>query len=345
MQNKENKLLNWAIDRIQKEYKDDICLLIGNAPLHRNPDQNNCYMDYFVPATERGNQFAQTFIIEGLGYDIYPRSWERLEHMANLDDYNTTCLGYGEILYARSDADKERFFAIQQKLKENLSNTSFMYRKALEKLDVAMEIYQTVAFEEQLGRVRTGAGFIADYLSCAVAFINHTYFKYSQVEQPAELSAMKELPDRFLAYYDAIIQAKTADQLRELSHSMIAATRRFLKKHRPAGAPKGNADFAQLADWYQELSYTWARIYFWCDRNDRQKVFVWGCMLQQELNTVTEEFGLQPMDLMGVYQAGDLEPVRRRAQELERYIVQQIKSHGVQLKTYDTVEEFISQNS
>ena len=74
-------------------------------------------------------------------------------------------------------------------------------------------------------------------------------------------------------------------------------------------------------------------------------MFVWGCMLQQELNTVTEEFGLQPMDLMGVYQAGDLEPVRRRAQELERYIVQQIKSHGVQLKTYDTVEEFISQNS
>ena len=34
---------------------------------------------YFIPKTERAYSFARTFMIEGVGYDIYPMSWERLE--------------------------------------------------------------------------------------------------------------------------------------------------------------------------------------------------------------------------------------------------------------------------
>jgi len=36
---------------------------------------------------------AQTFIIGGVGNDLYPRSWERMERTASLDDRATLCLG------------------------------------------------------------------------------------------------------------------------------------------------------------------------------------------------------------------------------------------------------------
>lgn len=57
---------------------------------------------------------------------------------------------------------------MQAKLQENLRDPEFIFKKALEKLNVAMEIYQTIMFEDGIGKVRMAAGFIADYLSVAV---------------------------------------------------------------------------------------------------------------------------------------------------------------------------------
>jgi len=76
-----------------------------------------------------------------------------------------------------------------------------------------------------------------------------------------------------------------------------------------------------------------------------QKVFVWGCMPQQELNTVKEEFGLNDMDLMGYYSAAEVGPFVKRAKELEAYVTAQVKSHGVSLNAYASVDEFILKNS
>lgn len=219
METTNNKLLNWAIGKIEKEYKDDVCLLIGNDHLQHEPDADGVYLDYFIPANEKAYNLGKTFIIDGIGYDLYPRSWERIESMANLDDYNPTLLGYAQILYYRNEEDKNHFLAMQDKLKENLKTPTFMFKKALEKLSVAMEIYQTMMFEDAPYKVRMAAGFIADYLSVAVACINQTYFKYSQINQMTELSAMTDIPENFTQYYQAIIHADSVDELKKLKIS------------------------------------------------------------------------------------------------------------------------------
>lgn len=346
MKTANEKLLNWAIDKIEKEYKDDVCLLIGNGQFKLEHDVDGPSVDYFVPANEKAYRLAKTFIIDGIGYDLYPRSWERIENMANLDDYNPTCLGYAEILYYRSEEDKDRFHAMQAKLQENLRNTELMFKKALEKLNVAMEIYQTMMFEDRMGKVRMAAGFIADYLSVAVAFVNQTYFKYSQINQMAELSAMKEIPQNFMQYYTAIIHADSVDELKNLCHVMILSTRKFMSNKKPKDENKVcSENFHNLADWYQELCYTWRRIYYWCGQRNALKAFVWACYLQQELDIVKEEFGLKEMDLCGSYSAENLSYLERRAEELERYIVEKIHNHGVELDEYKSIEDFIEKNS
>ena len=101
----------------------------------------------------------------------------------------------------------------------------------------------------------------------------------------------------------------------------------------------------RLTDWYQELCYTWRRIYYWCDQRDAEKVFVWGCSLQRELDIVKLEFGLNEMDLLGRYSAENLMDFRIRAEELEKYIVSEIIKHGVVLDEYNSVEDFLMKNS
>ncbi len=349
--NTADKLLAWVLKKIEKEYPEDVALLLGydldELEHGANGGPFQYYkgpFDYFVPATEKGCALAKTFIIDGTGYDLYPRSWERVERMANLDDYNTCCLGDATILYSRSQGDRERFLGFQKQLQCNLENPEFMFQKALEKLEVAMNLYQTMMFEEALGELRMAAGYIADFLSVSVAFVNGTYFKHSQINQLAELEQMKSLPENFIPYYRSIISAGSGDELKNLSHLIIRSTRKFLNQNRPAAQEAYNQDFQGLADWYQELSYTWRRIDQKCYDKDAQKAFIWGCMLQHELDIVGAEYGLQAMDLLGVYDAADLSALHKRAKELEEYILCEIRGHDVRLASYATVEEFLAEN-
>jgi len=342
----QKELTDWAIAQIQKKYKDDIALLIG-IPGHSLEDDchGECF-DYFVPANENGNKLAQTFIIDGVGHDLYPRSWKRIENMAEFNDDFTNGLADAKILYSRNDEDKKHFVEFQEKLMENLKNKDFMFKKALEKLDTAMEIYRTMVFEDSLYKVKMGAGFIAYYLSIAVAFINGTYFKQRLDLETVELSQMKEIPDNFIAYFEQIVKTNSVEELKELSYEIISTARKFLVAHKLFKSEKSKMPiYNDLAAWYEEMSLTWRRIYYYCDTDNYQRAFPDALNLQHELNIIKEEFGLQEMDLLGSFDATNLSELKQRAQELERSIVSEIESHGVAINKYDTLEQFLAKNS
>lgn len=66
------------------------------------------------------------------------------------------------------------------------------------------------------------------------------------------------------------------------------------------------------------------RIYYYCDQKDVFNSFSWGCLFQQEFDSIQEDFGLAAMDLMGVFDHGNLSAFRMRWQRnisllLKRY--------------------------
>ncbi|ODU58357.1 MAG: hypothetical protein ABT01_00590 [Clostridium sp. SCN 57-10] len=337
------KLTGWAIEKIKTEYPQDVALLVAVKGHSTNGDGHGECFDYFVPATERGKELSQTFIIDGVGHDLYPRTWERTERTAALDDWATTCLSNAEILYSRTPKDVERFEEIRRTLYRNLENREFMYRKALEKLDMAMNLYRTMMFESAPYKLRMAAGYIADYLSRAVAYLNGTFFQQPSASQIAQVEALPTQPEGFAGYCRAVIAAKTGEELKALAWLLIDTTRRFAAAHKPERKePHAAADFANLADWYQELCLTWRRLRYYCDLGDSEMAFDDACNLQSELLIVGEEFGLREMDLLGVFDAADLKPLSERSDELERYIVSEIEGHGVVIRRYHSVDEFLS---
>lgn len=336
-----SRLKEWAINKIKAEYPDDVALLIAVDGASINGDGHGEPFDYFVPATERGNELAQTFIIDGVGYDLYPRSWERTERTASLDDPATPCLGNARILYSRSKEDENHFERIRKKLFDNLADSVFVYKKALENLDVAMNLYKTMMFEDRLYRVRGLAGYIYHYLTISVACLNNTYRKDWHNGIVKEVSRWKELPDRFMEYYQAILAASAAGELKSLAHLLITSTRQFVSRHKPQ---KNQAikepDYTRLADWYQELRTWWNRLYFFCSVKDGDAAFLEAFQLQNELDIVGEEFAIGEMDLLGCFDLKNLDLISRRAAELENVIVSTIKGKGVTIRQFDTLEAF-----
>jgi hypothetical protein len=330
----------WVIDTVKRDYVEDIALIVSHTTL-RLDDQEKT-VSYFVPITERGCQFGRTFILNGEGFDIWGINWERLEKFADLDEYNITCLADGEILYARTAEDARRFENLKKRQEKNLSDRATMRKCALTAYAQAKNIFLEMLFAEN-SDAKMSAGYVLDYLAQAIAFSNLRYFKKAQTAQIEELSSMQSIPEDFLRIYRRIIEEPDVEIQKKLCYEAIRMIQQFLEAQPPLNeeGEKNKADFQMLADWYAELSYTWLRIRYYAKMNDAVKVYMWGIMLQQELNSVCAEFGLEKMRLMEHYHVGKLAEFADYSNQLEYAMRTIITEGGGLIHTYSDFEEFL----
>ncbi len=354
---KRNLLTNWVINKIETEYKDDIALLIAVKGHCIDNDGHGEVFDYFIPETERGNELAQTFIIDGIGHDLYPRSWERMEKSAELEEM-VIILANAEILYARSEKDADRFRALQQKLEANLHNPIFVYRKALDCLDSSMDLYHTLLFEEKSYRARSQARCIHRYLSQAVAYMNHTFtdsaiFSETQAYASSPENSIYHCPDlrlvpeSFFEYARQLLSAGNPAEIKAIMYHLIRTTKEFVFKKKPVASeesPVVRGNYHELADWYQELSLTWRRIHFFCQNNMMEEAYSDACYLQEELIVIAEEFQIEELNLLDSFCADSLAGLDLRSQKLEQIIREILAKNGVGINEYSSIDEFLDAN-
>ena len=332
---------NWVLDTVRKDYAEDIALVVSHTTLRLDDSERT--VGYFVPITERGEKFGRTFILDGVGYDIWGISWDRLERFAELEEYNITCLADGELLYARTDDDAQRFNELKKRQADRLSDHATMRKNALIAYEQAKKIFFETLFAEG-GDVKMGAGYVLDYLAQAIAFTNLRYFRKAQTDQLGELSTMKDVPPDFPQLYRDVIGESIPETQKKLCYEALCMVRQFLQAQ-PAlddtADRKKSADFQMLAEWYAELSYTWLRIRRYAAAGDAVKTFMWGIMLQHELNGVCDDFGLEKMDLMASYDANRLPEFADRADRLEESVRAIITEGGGIIHAYKNAEEFL----
>jgi len=336
--NTEKFVTEWVLDTVKEKYADDIALVVAHSTLRISDEQQ--VMSYFVPITDKGRKFAQTFILAGQGFDIWGIEWERLEQFAALNEYNITCLADGEVLYARTPEDQERFESLKMRQKLNLADPILQRAHALEAFSQAKQIYFEMLFAKGSG-VKVGAAYVMDYLARAICFSKGGFFRKAQIEQLAELHGMGELPDGFADLYNAIICQKDEKKQKEQCHELIGIVESYLE--RPEKKVPQEYNFQDLADWYGELSYTWLRIRHYCQEGNITKVYMWGSMLQEELNHVCEDFGLAKMELMACFDSDRLSEFAEHANDLEEEMREIIISGGGNIREYYSREEFLNE--
>jgi tetratricopeptide (TPR) repeat protein len=342
-----------VIRKIENEYKDDVALLLAVHGHNTDDDQHGICFDYFVPATDRGNELAVTFIIDGVGYDLYPRSWERLENSVEMNDMPIVLAG-AEILYARSKEDEERFMNLKKRLNDNLQKPEFVYGKALEYMDNALEIYRSIIFEDKSYRVKSEAGCIHLYLSKAVAVLNHSFteepimtekqaFNVNPDSRIYHCPEMKEVPEGFFKNAESLLRENDPEKIKEIVLKLLKSTREFILARQPKTSPQklSEADYDQFAEWYQELSLTWRRIRFFEKNNMVEEAYCDAGYLQQELFYIAQEFGVEEMNLIDSFDPDDLSKLRKQADILEKKVLEKLADHKTEVKSYDSVDAFL----
>ena len=104
------KAAELLIEKIKKDYKDDIALVVMmGSNLYQETHKKSDLDLYFVPKTDRGYNLGFVFIIDDIGYDFWPISWERLTKIAHHDERISAIISEGKVLYYGDDKDLKHF--------------------------------------------------------------------------------------------------------------------------------------------------------------------------------------------------------------------------------------------
>jgi len=219
-----------------------------------------------------------------------------------------------------------------------------MLEAAIGWVETVKEIYSELLFEERLYKIHEYAGYICDALSLAVASANGRYFQHGQTNQLQELANMKTLPDRFIVQYKGIVLEPQPEVQKRLCYNLIKDTEGYLFQMKQPTRQPLPLDYTELAIWYQELCYTFKRVYYWCENSDPINAYIWCCMLQNEVDEWGSRFSIAEVDILGYFNDRNLQALSRRAKKVEELIRQKICENGVELDEYATIDSFLSVN-
>lgn len=362
MDDRNDRVLEWAINEAAQKYRDDVAILAVYGSYVNGTSGPNSDVDFFfVPKSERGLRMSRTFIIQDVGYDLFPVSWGRLEGFAMFREPLSPLLGDSLVAFNSAEEDLVRFLALRARFLENLSDRGFMHARALDAMRKSEPLLRGVLSAGGIRRCRFYGGRLLMALADAVAYENGTYFHKGLKRQYDDLSAMRALPEGFLSLYDSVIKARCIDGIREAALSIYGACAGSFgcpaepSLHQYGGAT-GNAedgpsfevrgsepfhaDYGALVSFYEEAKSSFNKIYRACsgEVRDFRLAFIASVCLQGAL----DEDAVSPgIDLLSGFDHELLDAHARAVREDEAKLVSYI-SAGAAITNYPDVDSFLA---
>lgn len=352
-----DKIINWIINRAEKDYAEDIALILLYGSYVNGTANAKSDVDcYFIPRTEKGYQFSADFIIQGVGYDIFPMNWERVEGIADLKEILIPCVGDVKVLYYHSMEELERFKNLQRRLQDNLNDPGYTQRIAKERFEYACTLYSKLRNCNKLMEARLFAGNIIMTLADAVAVYNQDYFHFGLKKQYEDLHKFVNIPADFIEGYVNVIKAEGTEEIKVHCRNLMGTFAEHTawefaeggkqqeeeapEEEAPVEAVNPDTDFYFLARLYEEISSTFHKIYFCAENGNYILAFLSAVCLQGEFWEISREQGMECYDILSSYDHKDLGKLAEAAGKAEQDFVGMITNSGEKINKFSDFEEF-----
>jgi hypothetical protein len=118
---KKSSILETIIQKIEKDFSQDISVLVCYGSFVKGTQHKYSDIDFFfIPKTKKGYNLSFQFIINEIGYDLWPISWNRAEEIVMLKDPLQSLFQEGVILYFDTEEDRARYKDLVSKARTNL---------------------------------------------------------------------------------------------------------------------------------------------------------------------------------------------------------------------------------
>lgn len=343
-----NRFVDWIISRAEKQFADDVSMvLIYGSHINGTANSSSDVDCYYIPKTDRGWEFGVDCIIDGVGYDVFGMSWQRVERIANLEETLLPLVGDVKILYCSSHEDMQKFEALQTKMKNNLADRDYSFAAAARRCEKSAEMCALMSHSNDMCNVRKYAGSAIMSLADAVAVFNNDYYHFGLKKQFEDLShRFGNVPKDIVGEYKNIIEANSIEEIKAHTLKMHGSVCSYLNvsdvlpavSEKPAPVPeKINASW--LAELYEEIRSTFNKIYVCCKDKNYILAFISAVCLQRDLDSNMED-GCPKYDVLSSFNFKKLDEFAETVHKTENDFVSFIEQNGGHIKRYGSFEDF-----
>jgi predicted nucleotidyltransferase len=304
----------------------------------------------YVPRTERGNTLGRTFILDGIGFDIWRADWERLEQFARFDDMRVSILADSRLVYYYSEHDRIRYESLRQQARdiENGLLTPELLDKTRSHLCKAKEHFADLC----LGNGFANVGRILYKILDAVFLVNHTYLRFGIKKCVEELERLPELPEKLADLFLAAAEAGSVKQAIERCADLIRTTEAFVNK-KESGMKESEmkefenchqedaVDFTGLTGLYEEIASTWNKVRYSCGEKNSVTACLAAASLSNELMYVQQSIGKPSQSFSDFSNCApsDFERLIKTANEAEKDFVSLLNEHQIPIRRYNLIDD------
>ena len=333
-------LLAIIVEKIETSYSEDISLLICYGSYITGEYGGMSDIDFFfVPKTNRGSELGNQFILNNIGYDLWPVSWERLSNLSNLEDQPASILMDGEVLFACSEDDLRKLDDLKNNFEQNLKNEVVVRKMSRKYIEQAKAIY--------FGLQNHGSNMffidainIAETLLVAIAILNGTYIKKGLKRIKNELGRLFMTPAGFLENYRKLIRINNKAEAQHIVNELIVETDNIYKSK--FDHDKEDVDPSELVGFYEEFKSAYNKLLLACDEKIYEDAYYAGFMIDRETQSFLNSYtgpAIFP-NIINKVLRNDFETIRANCLEHERQLIMLLNKNGIGINAYKDSNEF-----
>lgn len=338
-------VLAHQVARMRDEFAQDVDVLVAygsHVTGHAAPGSD---LDlFFIPATRRGREAGETFILEDVGYDLWGLSWQYAERIADLREPMAPLVGDGRVAWARTPAARRRYEALAGRLARSLASPPRRLAAARAGLVSARGALAVIEASGSLAEAREHAAFLIMDAARALTIAHGTHFARGVGDLRADLAALLGPGSAVPARVDGVLTASDLDAVRLRAGDLLAVVADHVEtlvgaRALPTGVPEpvvataeeGEPDYALAASWYEEARSTFGKIERCVAGGDALTAFLAAAGLQRSLRCDTAVAWPDAWPL-GAWNAGDLAALARRVRAIEASCVTLIEGNGGRIR-------------
>jgi hypothetical protein len=287
------RLAEALIEKIERDYKDDISLVHLHGSYAYGAEHDKSDLDiYFVPKAQRGYKLGCTFILDGIGCDLWALSWERLERIAAHEERTASIITDGKILWYSSDEDLNRFEQLQATANDKSDRTAWLERvnKILDGIYKDMFMLQN---SEDITEIRAYAIRLIYTISFALAQFNMEPICRGRKLLKDEILAMPLVPEDFTVLYDSVFLENNTSKIKKSAVKLVLSTEKLLSDELSKTTVQHG--FIDVFDgWYEEMIQSYNKIYHACETGDIFTPLFAAVEYSYELNEMLKQVEKSP---------------------------------------------------
>jgi hypothetical protein len=323
----------------------DSLALIGIAgsfhsgDIHEKSDLDLC----IVINDEVGWKIASCFILDDVGHDLYCTRWNKLEAMSQYPDPHVTKLLELDIVYCAEDAYLQRYMTLRKSVQDRL-NSPFSIEDAgnvQRHIDTALKEYAGIMLSDREEEARYASAKMLVSMEYVIYLANKSYIKRGIRRIPEEIKVMKILPENFLQNYHDLIAARTLEEIKSCSTTLMKTSKAFVVELVNRVKARKEITPESIEGTYEEIVSNWRnKMYLAAYTDDVYLALMTMASCQEFNDEFAAEYNVDRVRLFDGFQIDDLARTAARfdaAMDYYRCLYAQV---GQPVRVYPTIEVF-----